>query len=261
MERRMHLPVKRGTLRESGQLRDRRRFLQAIATGTLGVAVLPAVRQAGSARADGKAWRASAAPSAPGGPRRLTFAERLGPDGLPVGGVAGTFIGTEGSTVLVGITSPPVGVIRVGLTGMTSVLARGSIVQGNVSGCQPGDRVNIGTYFSTDAQRVAEYINANAFAYWAQVTQVSDTSLTAIPYYAGSAWPAISALTIPETTVYSRDADVPPAHGTSAAESILAVGDGIHMTGLGSSGGPNPDTLWTVTIHQLGGWEAMQGAN
>jgi hypothetical protein len=243
---------------QPGHPRARRRFLTQIATGALGVLALPVVHDATDGLTHGprtttrSPGKASTVHSARDRARAMVLSQRLGPDGLPVGSVAGAFIGTEGRTVLVGVAEPPVGVIRVKVTGHTEVWARGRRAEGDVSACRAGDRVNIGTYFA-GRMRVATYINVNGLAYWAKVTNVGSGSLTAAPYYGGSAWEPIAVSMSRWSTVYSRDPDVPPVHGRGAAKAMLNPGDSIHMTCLGSSPQPNPKAIWGVTIHQLRG--------
>ncbi len=241
---------------QPGHSRARRRFLSEIATGALGVLALPAVRDAADGLTHAPRARSSGEASTVRGardrPRAVSLSQRLGPDGLPDGSVAGAFIGTEGRTVLVGVAEPPVGVIRVKVTGHTEVWARGRRAEGDVSACRAGDRVNIGTYFAGRV-RVATYINVNGLAYWAEVTNVGSDSLTAAPYYGGRAWEPIAVSMNRWSTVYSRDPDVPPAHGRGAGKALLSPGDSIHMTCLGSSPQPNPKAIWGVTIHQLPG--------
>ena len=243
---------------QPGHPRARRRFLTEIATGALGVLALTAVRDATDGLTHGprttthSPGKASAVHAAHDGPRIVSLSQRLGPDGLPDASVAGAFIGTEGRIVLVGVAEPPVGVIRVKVTGHTEVWARGRRAEGDVSACRAGDRVNIGTYFA-GRLRVATYINVNGLAYWAEITNVGSDSLTAVPYYGGRAWEPIAVPMSQWSTVYSRDPDIPPAHGRGAAKALLSPGDSIHMTCLGSSPQPNPKAIWGVTIHQLHG--------
>lgn len=236
---------------QSSHPRSRRSFLTEIAAGTLGIAALPGLRDL--AEVQHVAHRDVPMSRQAGRRNHVSLRELLGPDGLPRGSVAGSFLGTKGRMVLVGVTDPPVGVIRVRMTGRTEVWAHGSRAEGDVSACRPGDRLNIGTYFAGNAQRVAIYINANALAYWAETTKVSDKSLTAVPDYSDTSSEPMRVWMIPWSTVYSRDPDIPPAHGEGAAKALLNPGDGIHMTCLGSSHGPYPETLWGVSINQLTG--------
>jgi hypothetical protein len=222
---------------------DRRKLLAGMATGTLGLVAVPGVR--------GLAGPAAAAASTGNGqrPGATGLSARLAKDGLLVGSVAGTYIGTDGDAVLIGVDAA-IAVVRVRITRDTRVSAAGVIVNGDVSRCKTGDRANVGTIFDDKGQRVAEYLYTNGMAYWGDVAAVDARSLTVTPYWAGKEWADVRMLTIPETTVYPLDGSG-AKHGVGAAAAVLRRGDeNIHVTCLADSPGPNPGKMWAVTIHQ-----------
>lgn len=214
---------------------SRRRFLAGLTTTTVGFATLAAADAFAAAAGVGELGPTSE------GPSRITM--RLGKDGLPMRSVAGTYVGTEGPSILVGVDQS-VGVVRVLITGETEVCAQGEIVKGDVSLCHPGDRINVGTRFHDNGVRIANWLYTNGFAMVAEVTAVSSGSFVARPEY-DVPTSDIKVLLTKYTSVYGRGAGVP-------APQPLEVGDYVHLTGLAATPDPQPSTLWGVTIHQMG---------
>lgn len=222
---------------------DRRRFLASIATSALGMVALPSTRGLTGVAPQ------TAPPSNGPAPRRGVVL-RLGNDGLPAGSVAGTYIGHDANSILLGVDAA-VGVVRIRLTAQTEVCAAGHIAYGDVAACKVGDRINTGTSFTGDETRVANWIVANGLAYWAEVTALDARSMTITPYWAGQPWDPMTMVTTQHTTTYSRIENGPPVKGAGSPRSVLIQGDSIHVTCLAELPGLSHGTVWAVTIHQL----------
>lgn len=173
-----------------------------------------------------------------------TVQVRVGPDGLPRSGFNGRYVGSNGSAVFVD-SQGPAGIVRVATTPTTEVFAAGRRALGDVSGCNPGDDVDVGTYFAnTSGARVARFINANAISYWLWLTSVSSESFTGETYGAmmgGSDLGASATCSIMPFTSFQPDEYTP------------SEGDYVFCGAFSQSPDSDRGTIWAVTVTQLVG--------
>ncbi len=221
---------------------NRRQLLSGMATTTLGLVALPGGRGLAAVTETND----STPPDRPG---TISISARLAKDGLPIGSVAGTYVGADRDFVLIGVDAPA-GVVRARITKQTKVTSGGVIAYGDVSHCNVGDRAHVGTVIDPSGIRVAEYLFTNGMAYWADVVDVGDQSLTVAPYAAGTYWPAVTMLTIPWTTVYPRGGGSGVTGIGAAREVLQADNEYIHVTCIADEPGLEPATMWAITIHQ-----------
>lgn len=135
---------------------------------------------------------------------------------------------------------------RVATTPTTEVFAAGRRALGDLSGCNVGDDVDVGTYFanSTTGARVARFINANAISYWLWLTGVSSVSFTGETYGAmmGGADLGVSATcSIMPFTNFQPDNYTP------------SPGDYVFCGAFSQSPDSERGTIWAVTVTQLEG--------
>lgn len=159
---------------------------------------------------------------------RNVIISRIAKDGLLPKFVAGTLVATSATsvTVYVPLTNSN---IEVEYTPTTRVTAGGSTTLGDISACNVGDRLNMGTYFGSSGFRIAEYIRANVVIGNMVVTDVDETGFTGY---------------------FERDPTMSPYHiDTRAAviqssgASTMAPGDACHVFATSSS--PNePESIW-----------------
>jgi hypothetical protein len=105
---------------------------------------------------------------------------RVAQDGLLVGSVFGTYVGTTSDGFAVSVPKIS-GTVDIQLVADTSVQAGGVERFADLSLVNPGDDVSVGTKLDADGRRVAEYVRANVMMGTVMVSAVSDQAITGTP--------------------------------------------------------------------------------
>ena len=173
--------------------------------------------------------------------KRVLFGS-YGPDGLPVSSISGTYVGADGSAIVVSVKEGTQEVTVV-YSGSTEVLAHGYIKRGDVSQCEVGDFVQLGTFIDMHGQRHADYVNANPLATWGLVRDVTEDQI-GLDISWGSWWQSGMAQIMPYTRIYALGSFT--AEGTA----VLAAGDTVYFTAMLDSPTTEWSECWAVQIRQ-----------
>lgn len=217
------LPILSGTF-------PRRRLLGAMLVGTAGMAtggLLPG-GAAGAIRSGRGRAAARVRQPAPPGVLTAEQAKTTTPDGFLPNSIGGVFA-ASGPASFVLIAGPSQTAVTVSLTPSTLVAAGDSVLVGDVSKCNAGDRAFVATSFNPIGGRVASFVEVNAATYWAIVTGVRGNTLMCTTTDWGSA--------------RNSDIEIELMPMTATDNGLPAVGDGIYCVATKSTP-QNPERIW-----------------
>ena len=224
---------------------ERRHFLAAAAAGGIAAATTLMSPASAVARAAG------GTPDVLSGDARANPAWPFASDGLLFNYVQGIVLDLTPSSVRVLVSNPHHFAVDVQVPAGTEIYCRGSVTA-SISAIQIGDRIELGTRFSDQGVRVANWVVANGVSGWAYITDVSPQSLLVTPSgangntYSNYAPAGGNARLMFVPTTLSVDGDGQKRYGTTQG---LTVGDGTTWTGTADQPGANPQNIWAIVVN------------